>query len=180
MSRRSAMRWRHAPSMTPAAGVSKNRPVRRIGRVLRGDCRRRVPDHAAPYRNIRASTGPARATIGLDQWSTGRGRRRQRSVVAPVIAGGTAWWRGLRGLTSGAEWSVHPSCARCDSPVPSGRGGPGRSVAYGIKSSIWAATLSCAGWAENIVDHVYRQTRKLSRLAIVTHSESALDIHHGD
>jgi hypothetical protein len=29
----------------------------------------------------------------------------------------------VRGLTSRAEWSVHPSCARCDSPVPSGRAG---------------------------------------------------------
>jgi hypothetical protein len=31
---------------------------------------------------------------------------------------------------------------------------------------------------DSIVQHVYRQTRKLSRIAIICHSESALDIHH--
>ena len=32
--------------------------------------------------------------------------------------------------------------------------------------------------SRHIVQHVYRQTRKLSRMAIICHSESALDIHH--
>src|ERR1700722_10701564 len=31
---------------------------------------------------------------------------------------------------------------------------------------------------DRIVQHVYRQTRKLSRIAIIGHSKSALDIHH--
>jgi hypothetical protein len=50
--------------------------------------------------------------------------------------------------------------------------------AVGIKSTTGAATLSCAGRADRIVHHVYRQTRKLSRIAIICHSKSALDIHH--
>jgi hypothetical protein len=33
--------------------------------------------------------------------------------------------------------------------------------------------------ALGIVQHVYRQTRKLSRIAIICHSKSALDIHPG-
>jgi hypothetical protein len=49
--------------------------------------------------------------------------------------------------------------------------------AVGIKSTTGAATLSCAGRADRIVQHVYRQTRKLSRIAIICHSKSALDIH---